>query len=374
MNHCHFVQSVDGENAGGIFSAAAQLSASLSRTGTESKLVGITQKSTFRGSAVGGYRAMGPVKACFSIDLLNDSRKLVAESNIIHGHGFYTASNWIMGREARLQNKPLVYHVHGIFEPWITCRSVWKKRMARFLFEDANFLHSGLWRALTLKEEGQIRSQGVKAPIVVCPNGIDLEGIDSFSLMGERGTLKRHRRCLLFLGRVHEKKGLDILLNAWAGIERSKRIDWEIKIVGPDDGARFSLLRLASTLGIQNDVSFVDAVGGSEKFGVFANADAFVLPSRSEGFSVAILEALAFHLPVVITTACNFPEVEESGAGWCSDVSMESLRSSLKQLLNTSDVERNQRGHLGRELVENNYTWAVVASQLNDACRSVFAL
>ena len=89
--------------------------------------------------------------------------------------GFYVGTNLILGGEARRQGKPLVYHAHGFFEPWILNRSRWKKQLAHWLFENANFRQVKLWRALTSKEASQIRAQGIKAPVVIVPNGLDLD-------------------------------------------------------------------------------------------------------------------------------------------------------------------------------------------------------
>jgi len=118
------------------------------------------------------FRRIKPDFLYFAPELQTKAKELVAATDVIHGHGLYVGTNFAFGLQARLQSKPLVYHTHGFFEPWILKRSRWKKRLVHSIFEDANFRHARLWRALTTKEADQIRAQGIKAPIVVIPVGL----------------------------------------------------------------------------------------------------------------------------------------------------------------------------------------------------------
>jgi glycosyltransferase involved in cell wall biosynthesis len=298
---------------------------------------------------------------------------LVADTDFMHGHGFYVAPNWILGCEARLQSKPLVYHPHGMFEPWILSRSRWKKRIAHWLFEDANFEHAGLWRALTSKEADQIRGLGIAAPIIVCPNGIRLQTFEGIPALRTATAAAKTRRSLLFLARLHPKKGLDLLLRAWCSIPQADRAGWRMVIAGPDElNHRAEIESLAATLGVENELVFTGEVSGDAKVRCLAEADAFVLPSRSEGFSVAILEAMACRLPVLATTACNFPELGTEGGGWCVDPSVEGIAGGLRGLFAADEAELTQRGNQGRALVERRYTWPEIARTLDEACRNVF--
>ena len=227
---------------------------------------------------------------------------------------------------ARRRGAPLVYHVHGFFEPWAPgSRSRWKKAIARFLFEDANFRYASLWRALTVKEADQIRGLGISAPIVVAPNGIDTEFI---RLAESYQAPKQQEKICLFFGRLHPKKGLALLIPAWASLGQA-RLGWKLRIVGPDElGHRAEMQQLVKELGVEDSVEFGDAVSGMEKIEVLKSANLFVMPSFSEGFSVAILEAMTCEIPVIATHACNFPELAAAGAGWNCDSTVESIASA----------------------------------------------
>ena len=124
------------------------------------------------GGGIIEFRRSKPDFLYYSPELKNRVRELAADTDVLHGHGLYVGTNFSFGKEARRLDKPLVYHVHGFFEPWILNRSRWKKKLAHWLFENANFRHAKLWRALTPREANQIRACGITAPIVVAPNGL----------------------------------------------------------------------------------------------------------------------------------------------------------------------------------------------------------
>lgn len=366
MKHLHFVQSIEPLEGGGLGRAAVDLHRALAAAGEASSLV-----TTCRGApppvtaGVAQFRRSAPSKAYYSPTLWSAAGAMVQGCDVVHGHGFYTGVNWALGRAARRNGRPLVYHPHGMLEPWILSRSRGKKAVARRLFENANFAHAGLWRALTDREAGQVRSLGIEAPVVVAPNGVDTAAFDT-----EPPAIAKDRKMMLFLGRIHPKKGLPLLLSAWAHAPRFHAA-WEIVIAGPDEeGHRAKLETQIAADGIRDSVRFVGVVGGTDKLAWLQAADLFVLPSHSEGFSVAILESLASRKPVLATHACNFPEIESSGAGWLCDAESHSLARALDAALSAGDAERNQRGLAGRALVERDYTWSAIARKLIDAIRA----
>ena len=299
---------------------------------------------------------------------------LVRSADVLHGHGFYVGTNFIFGRESRRQKKPLVYHVHGIFEPYILARSRWKKRLVHWIFEDANFKHARLWRALTQKEAGQIRDYGITAPIVVAPNGLDLSQYARPQTTTQSiptpwvPQLPKTRRRVLFLGRIHPKKGLNLLVSAWQQLGRIKT-DWELVIAGPDDiGHLAEIKSQIRGLKLGGEIIFTGPMTGPAKLDLLYSADLFVLPSYSEGFSMGILEALACGVPVLATRACNFPEISQSQAGWECEPEVESVLESLRQALQENDTGRAQRGQIGRRLIEQKYCWPAILPVLLDAC------
>lgn len=364
MNHLHFVQSLEPLEGGGLGRAAYELHSALLERGVSSSLV------TTTGNGVDPefqhcrqFPRRGPTKAFFSPDLRREAGALAENSDLLHGHGFYVSTNWLLGTEARKRNKPLVYHPHGMFEPWILQNSRWKKKAAHLLFENRNFSAARLWRALTGKEADQIREQGITAPVVVAPNGIHLPPFDNVKAPA-RGERKR----LLFLGRIHPKKGLDLLADAWGALHEEYP-DWELVIAGPDEGGHLAdITERSRRAGGADRITYTGSVTGDEKVRLLKSADLFVLSSYSEGFSVAVLEALACGVPVLLTNACNFPELARGGAGWECVPDPYSLIDTLEESLSASDAERRQRGAAGRRMVESHYTWDAIARTILDAC------
>ncbi|HTJ78205.1 MAG TPA: glycosyltransferase [Rariglobus sp.] len=369
MKHLHFVQSIEPLEGGGLGRAALELSAAMRMTGCGSHLVTTGHASCAPQEGVDVFERSGPTRAFYARGLHVKGGCLVAESDVVHGHGFYVATNWLLGREARKRRKPLVYHPHGMFDPWIVARSRGKKRLAHWLFENANFRHAGVWRALTLVEADQIRAQGITAPIIVCPNGIDLETFTPVAALKASLNGQKRVRSLLFLARLHPKKGLDMLIQAWARLPQTKRDAWQLVIAGPDElGHRKEIEALAVRLGVAAQVQFTGLVTAGAKLRCLAEADAFVLPSRSEGFPVAILEAMACELPVLATTACNFPTLGSEGGGWVVDATVDGISEGLEGLLSASAGELAQRGAAGRALVERAYLWPKIAKQIAFEC------
>jgi glycosyltransferase involved in cell wall biosynthesis len=322
------------------------------------------------------FRRLGPDFLYFAPQLKSRAEELVSEADVVHGHGLYVGTNYVFGQTARRQGKPLVYHVHGMFEPYILNRSRWKKRLVHWLFEDANFQHVRLWRALTQTEAQQIRACGIQAPVVVVPNGIGLEEfskprIQARSLQTPLAqNLEKRKSRLLFLGRLHPKKGLSLLLPAWARLPQFRK-QWELVIAGPDELGHLNELRkMAQDLSLGSEVRFAGSVTGSVKSELLHSADLFVLPSYSEGFSMALLEAMACEIPVLATNACNFPDISLRQAGWECEASLSSLTETLSNALNADSLELLQRGRNGRALVEECYTWPRIIERLLEACEA----
>lgn len=380
MHHLHFTQSLEPLQGGGLGTSTIALHSRMVAAGVES-LVCSTYGETkqWTSERILEFRRSKPDFLYYSPELKKRVRELVADKDVLHGHGLYVGTNYLFGKEARRQGKPLVYHAHGFFEPWILGRSRWKKKLAHALFEDANFRHASLWRALTCKEADQIRAQGITAPIVVAPNGLDLEHYpapertDAPIATPLIPKLAKGRRRALFMGRIHPKKGLDMLLSSWAGLNGLGSC-WELVIAGPDEnGYLGEIKRQAGTLNLLEKIQFTGPVTGTMKNSLLHSADLFVLPSYSEGFSMSLLEAMACKVPVLATRSCNFPEITVWQAGWECECTLDSVSGTLNEALKEDDTARQQRGWNGHRLVSERYAWPAIVSTILQACNNCCA-
>ncbi len=269
-------------------------------------------------------------------------------------HLFGKIAHW-----ARKQKVPYMITAHGNFNPVALSVSEWKKQLARYWFVDDLLKHASCFHAITEQEYRWIRDYGLRQPICVIPNGVNIPPVNSAARIS---TELRTRRTVLFIGRLHHIKGLDLLLNAWAQVAAS-RSDWQLVIAGNDDGAQQELEALNESLGL-NNVQFVGPLYGDAKSAFLSLCDFFVLPSRSEGLAMAPLEAMSFGKAVLLTKTCNFSEAAQSGAGIEVSCDVDALADGLKRMMSMDDSERDSIGLAGKKLVEQHYNWQVICSEL----------
>jgi glycosyltransferase involved in cell wall biosynthesis len=180
----------------------------------------------------------------------------------------------------------------------------------------------------------------------------------------ERFPELRGKKLILFLSRLHPKKGLDLLVEAWARTE-GKHPDAQLVIAGPDaDGRQAKIRGEASRLGIEGRVTFTGMLAGPMKWSALAAADCYVLPSYSEGLSMALLEAMGAGLPVIATYACNMPEITATDAGWEIEANVDALTSSLGGFLERPVEENWAKGRNGARLIASRYSPEQVTRQM----------
>jgi poly(glycerol-phosphate) alpha-glucosyltransferase len=192
----------------------------------------------------------------------------------------------------------------------------------------------------------------------VIPNGIELPQPRSTQPPPWSGTVEPGRPVLLFLGRLHPKKGLAELLDAWSRL----RSDWILAIAGWDQGGFRAQLEAHAA----RNVLFLGPLHGAAKAAAFQHAAAFTLPSHSEGMPAAVLEAWAYDLPVVMTSACNIPEGFAAGAALPIDPTPASICDGLALLLSMTPEQRRAMGRRGHDLVATRFAWPVLARDMHD--------
>lgn len=371
--HLHFTQSLEPLYGAGLGSSALGLHEGLLASGHASSLF-TTRERNFEQAWAGVQQFVrrGPQKAFYAPEMKSAAIDQISLAEIIHGHGFYVYPNLLFGGLARKHAKPMVYHIQGFLDPWILARSRYKKRIAHLLFENANFRHVAWWRAVSEKEYAQARDYGIVAPIEVLPNGVHMppaRSEEAITSQLERFPRKREKR-LVFLSRIHPKKGLDLLFKAWSQIDTKLTQNWEIAVFGPDEGGHLAeVSALLKELNLTTPVHFYGSVSGIDKEAAYRSADLFILPSRSEGFPMAVLEAASYGLPVVQTSECNFAELTHAQGAWEASPEVESIKRTLDETLRADVSELRQRGEAGKRLVKDQYQWSSIAQHVEAACR-----
>jgi poly(glycerol-phosphate) alpha-glucosyltransferase len=252
---------------------------------------------------------------------------------------------------------------HGMLDPWAMRQHAWKKELAGLLFERRHLGAAACLHALTPAEALAIRSFGLRNPVAVVPNGVELPPL--------RLARPDGPRTLLFLGRLDPKKGLETLLQAWAeAAADAGREGWRLVIAGWGTPAYERRLHaLADELGLGTSVVFAGAVQGSARDACFGGADAFVLPSLSEGLPMAVLEAWSYGLPVLMSQQCNLPEGFAAGAALPVEPVPGPLAVALREMMARPAAELAEMGAAGRRLVEARFTWPRIAAEM----RAVYA-
>lgn len=302
----------------------------------------------------------------FSWAMLRGLKRLVAGADLVHVHSNWTFPVWWAGRCARRAGKPLVMSPHGCLDPVRLAHSAWKKRLAGFFDRRALRRATAIHATSAVEREWIEQYIGGGQRIAVVPIGVEIPPLATSAKPADR------TRQVLFLGRLHPLKGLDVLLDAWrvAGGSVPEFGRWQLMIAGPDEqGTRAALERQARRDGLSN-VRFTGPLYGEHKARALAGADLFVLPSRSENFGIVAAEALAAGVPVITTKGTPWREIHGS-CGWWVDVAADPLASALREAMNLGDDERAAMGERGRSLVEAKYRWASVGRALAELYREI---
>ena len=283
----------------------------------------------------------------------------------LHIHGLWELSTLIAARCAQRFAKPYVVSAHGMLQPWALRNKRWKKSLYSALLERPNLHRASCLHALTPSEAQDYRSYGLNNPIAVIPNGVNIpETIDPDVFLNDFPQL-RGKRLVLFLSRIHYKKGLDILSKAW--ISFAKRLpEAHLVLAGPDfENTQRSIETMVADAKLQDRVTFTGMLNDRLKWSALQAAECFVLPSYSEGLSISVLEALGVGIPVIVTRQCNLPEVRDHGCGWVIEPNSQDLESALNDCLNSSKAAIYQMSLRGRGLIREKYSWEVIGRQMS---------
>jgi glycosyltransferase involved in cell wall biosynthesis len=255
-----------------------------------------------------------------------------------------------------------------MLDSWSMRQKAWKKKLALFLGYRRMLDGAAFIQVLNADEGELMRPLRLRVPGVLVPNGIFLQEIEPFHQPGRfRVSFPAvgQRPFILFLSRLHYKKGLDVLAGAFAKVA-AVRPQVDLVVAGPDEGAREAFISSVAEKGLNERVHLVGPLFGSDKINALFDAACFCLPSRQEGFSVAVTEALACGCPVVISEACHFPEVKDVGAGTVLPLDPTAFAKALIGILADPAIAARM-GAQGRELVRQRYTWPKAAAMTLEA-------
>ncbi len=298
--------------------------------------------------------------------------EIAKRADIVHNHGLWMFPNLYARQAAQRTGKPLVISPRGMVEQWSLGRSRAKKFLAWHAFEKENLRVAKMFHATSTAELASLRRLGLRQPVALIPNGVELPDLAARpprAVLENKFPALAEKHWLLFLARLHPKKGVGELLRVWQKLA-PQFPSWQLVLAGPDlDGHGEQFRRAAQELKLENCVTFTGQLEGAEKSTALANAELFVLPTHSENFGLAIAEALAHRVPVITTTGAPWRELASENCGWWIEPDENSLASALAAALNLSSATRQEMGVRGRLLVEKKYCWNKVAEEMESAYR-----
>lgn len=303
-----------------------------------------------------------------SFKLQNDLHTVASNSiDLIHNHGLWMFPNLYARQAAVSHQLPLVISPRGMLESWSLKQSWYKKSLAWFLYERQNLKSATIFHATSEDEVQSIRKLGFKQPIALIPNGVRIPSLEekpSREILIQTFPELADKKWLLFLSRIHPKKGIDNLLNVWHSLA-TQFSDWHLIIAGPDlTGYQPKLEAFLEKLNLKHCVTFTRMLWGEYKASALSNADLFVLPTHSENFGIVIAESLAYGVPVITTKGAPWEDLQLHKCGWWIENNQQTLHMALNEGMNMSSQQRQIMGLRGRSLVETKYSWNSVAKEM----------
>lgn len=295
------------------------------------------------------------------------SLSTIRQSDIIHLHNYRTFQNVIIAAYARLYKIPYILQAEG------SLTTYYQKKYSKALFDHIfgyRMIHNATKViAASEQESKQYLRLGVpKENIVTIPFAID---IDDYAHLPEKGLFKRkyninpNRKIILYLGRIHQRKGLNILLSAFFDLKKDN-LNAILVVAGPDDGYLVELCSLIDKLKLKDSVITPGPLYNSDKLEAYIDADIFILPSFHDDFGLTALESLACGTPVIITDRCGASDVVHKNGGLVINYDKNSLTNGIKSLLSDDDL-RIKYSKSGKTMVNSSYSWDSIGKVL-EAC------
>lgn len=306
------------------------------------------------------YRPFSGVWKKAVVDLLDSVRP-----DIVHVNCCWTPDCAMIQRLAQKRGYKVVLTPHGMLEPWIIKRHYWTRKVpALWLYQKAAMQRADCVQATAESERDNLLKLGYNSNIKVVRLGIDADGIEM------KKSWKKTRQ-ILFLSRVHVKKGINFLVEA-ADVLRNELQGYKILVAGEGNADYVEAMkRMICDRGLQDIVQLVGGVYGDEKWRLFQTSDFFVLPTHSENFGLAIAESLASGTPVITTVGTPWNDLNSSNSGAWIEIGTQPLVETLRRFLSLSDEDLETMGKNGRKLIETKYSAKVMAEEMMEVYQSI---
>lgn len=292
---------------------------------------------------------------------LTDYIRILKEGayDIIHSQCIWVPSYHKVAVAARKLNIPYIITPRGTLEPWSLEQKKWKKRLAMLLYQKTDLEEAACILATADMEASHIRDLNIKTPIAIIPNGIDVSEYQCRKAESRVFVKKQ----ILFLSRIHEKKGIEYLIDSWNSL-KDIYPDWNVVIAG--NGEVDYIERLKKTIisyGLEKCIRIIPPVFGKEKYDLYCQSSLFVLPTYSENFGMVIAEAMSCGVPCITTNGTPWQELNENNLGWCIDLSLDNLKITLSEAIDLGQNALFEMGQRCSQHINKKYQYTEVARQ-----------
>jgi glycosyltransferase involved in cell wall biosynthesis len=276
---------------------------------------------------------------------------------VIHDNGIWRPFHLHVAIAALRTGTPRVISPRGALSPWALRQKLVKKKVAWLVYQQRNLAGATALHATSELEADEIRDLGFTQPIAVIPNGIDIPQVLPQKSVGG------NTRTMLFLSRIHPKKGLLNLLHAWKIAGPGP--EWQLAIAGPDEGGhKREVQKLVSALALERSVQFIGEIADEDKWARYASADVFVLPSFSENFGLVVAESMISSTPAITTTPTPWRELPRLDLGWSVDPEVPSLASAIREATAMSRTQLNAMGERAALWARPRFSWNDIAARM----------
>lgn len=327
MRICIFTTSID-KKGGGPSRSVPILARGLSEVGVETTL--LTGYSSEMNTHLLDGTSVEVKTIPQNISIRQLERVLLeGRYDLIHGQNLWIPLYHKMARVARKHGIPYMMTPRGCLEPWCMRQKRLKKLIAFHLYQKKDLQRASCVLATAKMEADNMRALGISTPIAIIPNGIDVSEYPCRPLSSKNSVRKQ----IVFLSRIHEKKGIEFLIEAWEQLHR-KYSDWNVVIAGNGEEAYIAdLKKMIKDKGLDSCIKIIPPVFGEDKRKLYCESALFVLPTFSENFGMVIAEAMSCGVPVITTNGTPWQELNDLKLGWCINLSLDNLAKAISEAI-----------------------------------------
>lgn len=298
--------------------------------------------------------------------------------DLIQLQSMWAKSYHVVALIARNHNIPYIITPRGMLEPWSLSQKKWKKKLALMFYQMKDLQKAACIFTTAEMEAKHVRELGVRTPMSVIPNGIETDGYAC------RTSLEGVKKQILFLSRVHVKKGIEILIDAFGKLraEGGEFNEWSVVIVGNGEEDYIENLKhKVNELGLENYIKILPPVFGVDKTKLYQESSLFCLPSYSENFGMVIAEAMSCGVPAITTNGTPWQLLngdcctmgasldmlgDDKRTGWCIDLSVENLERTLREAMEMPPASLFEMGQRGSKMIHENFNYRSVARKTKE--------